>query len=234
MLPPRRASGRTTADMPLSSAQLTATFGDFAWHDHASLNGRVVIDGDWVARNIALVDPPFPLRTRRGARVRKIRCHFAIADQLLGVLVALRDDGLAHLVNTFDGCFVPRHMSWNPERALSRHTWGIAVDVNARTFGYGSSRKQDMRLVAAFRRFGFEAGQDWRTSDPMHFEAVQSMSLATLSYKVVVDDVVVSESARVVGGEVVAPLGMLARALGAQTVRFHPSHRKFYVYRSGR
>jgi len=220
--------------MPLPAQKITGLFGDFAWSDHSSLEGRVVIGGNWVAENIALVDPPFPLRTGGGLAVRKIRCHYAIADQLLGVLVGLRDDGLSHLVNTFDGCFVPRHMSWNPQRALSRHSWGIAVDVNARTFGYGSPKKQDARLVEAFRRFGFEAGQDWGAPDPMHFEAVQSMSLGTLTYKVVVDDVVLSDAARVVRGEVVAPVGMLARALGAQTVRFHPSHRKLYVYREAR
>ena len=217
--------------MPLSVQQVKQTFGDFAYHDHASLDGRVVIEGDWVARSIALVEPPYPLRLPSGDPVRQIRCHYLIADQLLGSLVALRDEGLSYLVNTFDGCFVPRHMSWNPKRALSRHTWGIAVDVNARTFPYGSARKQDSRLVAIFRRFGFEAGQDWSTPDPMHFEAMQAMNLGTLVYKVMVDDVVVSDAGRVVGGEVVAPVAPVAKALGAQTIRFWPSHKKLYVYR---
>jgi len=216
--------------MPLPARKVTEFFGDFRYHDHASLDGRILIEGDWVAENIVLADPPFPMRTGAGGAVRKLRCHYAIADQLLGVLAALRDEGLTHLVNTFDGCFVPRHMSWNPARPLSRHSWGIAVDVNARGFPYGSKRKQDSRLVAAFRRFGFEAGQDWSVPDPMHFEAMQAMKLGTLTYKVVVDDAMVTEQARVVVGEVVAPAGVLAKALGAKTVRFHPSHRKLYVY----
>jgi len=131
----------------------------------------------WLARNIVAVRSPFPLPMNKG-QTEKIRCHRLVAEQILSALRELDDKGLRRLIHTFDGCYLPRHVCWNPERPLSRHSWGIALDLNAAKFPFGSARRQEARLVEVFARHGFLCGQKggglWeKTLDPMHFEVVK-------------------------------------------------------------
>ena len=55
---------------------------------------------------------------------------------------------------------------------ISRHTWGIAVDINEDTNRYGDAPTQDPRLVAIMARSGFSWGGVWLVPDGMHFEYV--------------------------------------------------------------
>ena len=216
--------------MPQPLAWIEEHFGKFDWRDDPARKGAVIVGGDWIFDNITQIEPPFPLRDGHGRAIKLIPCHAAIADQLEAVLVELRDAGLTHLINSFDGCWVTRHMSWNPGRALSHHSWGIAVDVNARRFPYGSRDKQDSRLIAAFRRHGFEWGGAWSTPDPMHFEVVALPLPGDIDgMKIIVNDKLVSSCGRLVDGVAEGPLGPVAEALGA-TVTIHPEQHKIYVY----
>jgi len=217
--------------MPRPLSWIEENFGRFQWSDDPKRRGRIVIAGDWVLHNIARVKPPIPLLSGAGRPLSVIACHALIADRLLAVLDDLKDRHLHHLINTFDGCWVARHMSWDPSRSLSRHSWGIAVDVNARQFPYGSTHKQDPRLIAAFRRHGFEWGGDWRTPDPMHFEIISLEALTEdqLGVKIVVNDELVSGAGRLVDGHAEGPLEPVVAALGA-TLTPHPEQGKIYIY----
>jgi hypothetical protein len=58
---------------------------------------------------------------------------------------------------------------------LSRHSWGVPIDLNATQCPYGSDKQQPPQLVAIMARHGFACGQNggglWKTTlDPMHFE----------------------------------------------------------------
>jgi hypothetical protein len=145
-------------------------FGKFGWKEEPARPGAIVILGEWARQNLVSLPAPLPIADSKGRPVKEIRCHRLIAVPLRRALEELATEKLTHLVNTFDGCFEPRHKSWDKQRALSRHSWGIAVDLNARLFPLGSRRKQDKQLIAAFARQGFAWGGDWRTPDPMHFE----------------------------------------------------------------
>ena len=87
------------------------------------------------------------------------------------------------------GCFVFRHQRHDDTRPLSRHSWAIAVDVNAdkngaRTFAPGKTPAPFSAawakvwpdgvpelFVTAFESHGFVWGGRWRGyCDPMHFE----------------------------------------------------------------
>ena len=85
---------------------------------------------------------------------------------------SLVDDGLAHLVeaDSFAGCFVPRRIGEG--LALSRHTWGIAVDINVGDNPRGSFDTQDPALIAAFDAAGIGWGGRWLVPDPAHYEAI--------------------------------------------------------------
>jgi len=191
-----------------------STFGRFAWEDDPERNGAVRILGEWERRNIVRVAPPFELRDGRGRPISAIRCHRRIASALTRVLTDLKRRNLCHLINTFDGCFVPRHMGWDVTRALSRHAWGIAVDVNARMFPYGSEATQNRRLVEAFKRQGFAWGGEWRTPDPMHFE-MADLAQPARALSIIVDGEQVVEGF-MHEGRAVAPIREVAEAMGAR------------------
>ena len=55
---------------------------------------------------------------------------------------------------------------------LSRHAWGIAVDLNVDDNPRGSFSTQDARLVEIMRRHGFGWGGTWLVPDPAHYEAL--------------------------------------------------------------
>jgi hypothetical protein len=200
--------------MVRSQEWVEQTFGRFGWQEDAGQRGAIKILGDWERHNIVSLAPPFALRDGRGRPISAIRCHRLAAPALQRALADLAERSLGHLINTFDGCFEARHQQWNPKHSLSRHSWGIAVDVNARLFPYGSKARQDERLIAAFARQGFTWGGDWREPDPMHFEIVDLTQPARL-LDILVDGEKVS-AGFLHEGRAVAPVREVAEALGAR------------------
>ncbi len=200
--------------MTRNTEWVETTFGRFPWKEDSGTPGAIDILGEWEQRNIVSIAPPFEVRDGRGRPLSAIRCHRLIASALTRVLADLAQRQLCHLINTFDGCFVPRHMGWDQKRALSRHSWGIAVDVNARLFPYGSEARQNARLIEAFTRQGFAWGGEWRTPDPMHFEIVD-LAQPARPIEVFVDGDAVA-TAVVHDGRALAPVREIAEALGAK------------------
>jgi len=159
--------------MALSDWQLHRFFGVFTWEDDPHRRGAIIVAPKWIAENLTRIEPTIPLLTPGGKPIRHITCHKRIASHLLAVFEDLRANNPESLIHTWDGCWVPRHMLWNPAKPLSAHSWGIAFDLNASRFPYGHRLQQDPGMVNAFARFGFEWGGNWRVPDAMHFEAVK-------------------------------------------------------------
>ncbi len=124
-------------------------------------DGTIRIDPAWVARNIVTVDMPI---------LGRVTCHRAIIDQMAAALAEIQAAGLGDEIYMYSGCWVPRHMLWDPSRPISRHAWGLAFDINVPTNGYGATPQLHMGIVDAFRRWGFKWGGDFSTPDGMHFE----------------------------------------------------------------
>ena len=190
------------------------TFGRFAWRDDPARRGAIEMLGEWVRQSIVSLAPPFELRDGGGRPLSVIRCHSKVAPALERALADLAARKLGHLVNTFDGCFTPRHMGWDPRRPHSRHSWGIAVDLNARLVPFGSRARQDPRLIAAFGRQGFTWGGEWREPDPMHFEIVD-LAQPVQPISILVDGERVAEGF-LHEGRAVAPVREIAEALGGR------------------
>ena len=100
----------------------------------------------------------------------RVTCHRLLIPQLRGALTDIAAAGLASTLHTYDGCYVPRFIESNPEHAISLHTWGIAIDLDASTNYRGIAGTMDPQVVAIFKRWGFRWGGDWTYTDPMHFE----------------------------------------------------------------
>lgn len=94
----------------------------------------------------------------------------------LGALATTRhprhrpDSRPGHQIIGLAGCYVPRFIESNPEHAISLHTWGIAVALDAATNRRGISGVMNPGVVATCRRWGFRWGGDFRYSDLMHVE----------------------------------------------------------------
>jgi D-alanyl-D-alanine carboxypeptidase len=160
-----RAPGETPylrdGDAVLPPAQIKARFGEFSYRRG---------DGDQIEQEAAwqvthLVNVTLPI-------VGPVRCHRDVVDALSGALNEVRRAGLASLIDPagFQGCWNPRLT--RSRTALSRHAWGVAVDLNFGQNPTGFASVQDPRLLEIFARWGFTDGSGWLVPDAGHFEYV--------------------------------------------------------------
>jgi hypothetical protein len=149
---PQRSAPKTTGSVTLEPFNYTSR-GD----------GTIKIDPTWVQRNIVTIEIP---------NLGTARCHRAMVPQLMAALREVQEAGLyGHFRrDQFAGCFMPRHILWNPDRGLSMHAWGLAIDFNSVDNAFGKRPVMDPRIVRIFERWGFEWGGHWSTPDGMHFQ----------------------------------------------------------------
>lgn len=150
-------------DAVLPQALIKARFGEFAYRPVPGGDGLIVQDPAWEAAHVVTAEVPI---------LGSVRCHRNVIAQLRGALEELQARGLGHLIDpaTYAGCHHPRFIATGT--GLSRHSWGIAVDLNAEDNPTGQGSGQDRRLVDTFRRWGFTWGGFWLVPDPMHLEWV--------------------------------------------------------------
>lgn len=158
---------------PLVDQDIKRIFGNPSFVEGAK--GAVTLNAPWVAQNI--VDLQTPLLADTGFSLIKV--HTKARDPFARVFTAIADAGLAHVIRTCAGTFVPRHKGWDPNRGLSSHSWGIAIDLNVAWNGYGAtpaplgSLGSVRELVPLFEAEGFAWGGHFTPQticDGMHFE----------------------------------------------------------------
>ena len=145
----------------LPQATLKERFREFA----VRLDRRddVVVEPAWVRLNIVGASVPI---------LGVVSCHRKMVPALRRALAELERRGLEHLVDRGDyaGCYAAKDIP--STGAVSRHAWGLAIDLNAGANPYGERSTQDPRLVEVMARNGFAWGGRWPTPDAMHFEYV--------------------------------------------------------------
>ena len=143
----------------LTGGAAAKAFGAFSYRYFS--DGTIAPDAGWVSDNIRTEDVPI---------LGRVTCHRLMLPQLRGALTDIVAAGKADTLTTYDGCYVPRFIERNPQRSVSLHTWGIAIDMDASTNYRGITGTMDPEVVAIFKRWGFRWGGDWAYTDPMHFE----------------------------------------------------------------
>jgi hypothetical protein len=136
-------------------------YGEFAYRDAA---GRgIEIDPAWRDRWVVAEQVPV---------LGEVTCHRRMVPRLRSALDELAQANLDHLVDPADfaGCWSPRRIAAG--QPISRHAWGIAVDLNVDGNPRGTFSTQDARLVETMRRHGFTWGGTWLVPDPAHYEAI--------------------------------------------------------------
>jgi hypothetical protein len=142
----------------LSLAGVKMTFGEFWYRPLAGI--AIAVDPTWRRANIA---------EQRVPLLGTVTCHRKILPLLTAAMNEVRALGLSRLIKSFSGCYSPR-MQVSDDGELSRHAFGIAVDINAGANPYGATPTQDLRLVRIMERWGFSWGGRWSVPDGMHFE----------------------------------------------------------------
>ena len=142
----------------LPPVYLKARFGEFSIAEPGG--PTLAIDPAWVRRWITTASVPV---------LGRVTCHRRMVSALRRALGELERRGLARLVDPRDyaGCYAPGTIGGG---GISQHTWGVAIDLNARANPYGERSRQDPRLVRVMTRHGFAWGGRWPTPDAMHFE----------------------------------------------------------------
>jgi hypothetical protein len=126
---------------------------------------------EWELR-LTSVPLPRPIPYLDGVRsVKAVRCHSLIAPFLEAAFFTLHRANQWELLKDCGGCY-----NWRLSRqsnVLSRHSWGIAIDLNVADNPFKGTPKMDPRIVRAFTNEGFTWGGAWKQRrDGMHFEFI--------------------------------------------------------------
>lgn len=150
----------------VSSAVLIKKFGD------PSINTK-----EWANKNLHIWQVPALIHLAIPEMPQRIYCHRKFSPVLEKWLTALISAGVAHEINTYDGC-------WNVRKkrglsTLSIHAFGMAVDFNASHNPLGLTPAQckakglvpfTPEFISASRPH-IDCGADWkRRPDGMHFQ----------------------------------------------------------------
>jgi D-alanyl-D-alanine carboxypeptidase-like protein len=145
----------------LPFVEVKKIFGEFTYKRRS---GRwITIQRSWVDANIVQASVPL---------MGVIKCNRKVLPQLRSAMLEIQRLGLASLIHSNAGCWSPRMQVGNTFD-VSRHAFGIAVDLNAPQNPYGGKPHQDRRLVEVMERWGFVWGGRWLVPDGMHFEFVR-------------------------------------------------------------
>jgi hypothetical protein len=148
------------ADAVLPQALIKARFGGFAYRPPAT-DRFFDEDPAWSSENVVTANVPI---------LGNIRCHRAVIPALEGALRELEERNLSFLVDKsgYQGCWVPSVIPG--DGGMSRHSWGVAIDLNFTKNPTGAASAVDPRLVEVMDRWGFISGANWLVPDPGHFE----------------------------------------------------------------
>ena len=152
-------------DAVLPTVLVKERFGEFAYRPTSG--DQIILESEWRRTNIVDVNLPY---------LGPFRCHKDIVPLIQGALEEIEAEGLAWMIDYQDfqiagGCYNARLIRGGDKGgAVSRHTWGIAIDINPSDNPYGGRVGMDRRIGEIFRKWGFAWGAGWRFTDGGHFE----------------------------------------------------------------
>ncbi|MFT5530580.1 MAG: hypothetical protein ACI91O_000593, partial [Candidatus Poriferisodalaceae bacterium] len=126
------SSDPANPDSVLSTVRLKDILGEFEYR--LAAGDSIEMEPAWVAANIAVRE--FPI-------IGRLRCNRAVFEDLTNALTQVETAGMAHLIDQRDsrrygGCWVARRIRGSSGGAVSRHSWGLAVDINPSTNRWGT------------------------------------------------------------------------------------------------
>ncbi len=170
----RRADGSIR---PLSVDQIGGVFGAFAF-EAGTVHGAVrITTPNWEADNLVALTHPLAV-SLAGSH---LRVHRLAVRHFNAAFDEITRRNLQSALLTCGGTFVARKIGWDPNRVLSSHSWGIAIDLNERWNALNCEPALPgelgclRELVPIFAAQGFAWGGDFtRPKDGMHFELART------------------------------------------------------------
>lgn len=155
----------------LTDEEVKKAFGDPEPYYHDDGN----ISPGWPNKILEYAKIPgrgLPLSWNKKIFVNRFRCHFLLVKTFTQIFTTLTEipDAWA-TINDFGGCY-----EWRTQRrtkkSLSRHCWGIAIDLDACDNPFGREPNMHPRIIEVFREHGFVWGGTFapKRRDGMHFE----------------------------------------------------------------
>lgn len=111
---------------------------------------------------------PVPASLQKGKIPPRIYCNIDLIEPLTRAFENLIARGKIQELKSWDGCFVIRKIRGSD--AMSLHSWGVAVDVNAAENPLGATPRLSAEFVRCFTDAGFDWGGVWSRPDGMHFQ----------------------------------------------------------------
>lgn len=134
-----------------------------------------IVDGTWGGEinwcRVLQVPPDiaqYLINVATGHPTERIYCNRDFAPLLLIAFSNLLFRGCERELHTFDGCFSIRDIRGLPGRT-SAHSYGIAIDLNAKENPLGGDSKFSPEFVKCFTDAGMSWGGTFERKDPMHF-----------------------------------------------------------------
>ncbi len=149
---------RVNKNWVLPTALVKEMFGDFQIKERDGV--WITTQPSWRQENI---------QQKRMPIIGLTVCHRLMWEPLEGALNQILAEGLEDTLSieefrTSGGCYAPRRINrFDAGGSISRHAWGIAIDINTKS-GYPP------RVVEIFNDWGFAWGGTWTSPDEMHFE----------------------------------------------------------------
>ncbi|CAN5703005.1 hypothetical protein BH18ACT17_BH18ACT17_07930 [soil metagenome] len=140
---------------------LKRAFGEFAAARDPADPAFFDIEPAWTEANLV---------TRHVPLLGSLTCHREFMADLIEATHRVRGAALGSLIRSTAGCFNARTVARSPTNPPSFHAYGAAVDINAPDNAFGATPTMDRRIVAIFRRLGFNWGGAFLIPDGMHFE----------------------------------------------------------------
>ena len=165
----RTSWDRKNPDGTLGTSTVKTLLGEFAFRPTNGSN--IQVDSVWSMKNILW------RYSFTGVGLRS-SCHKVVATAIQNALTEIRAAGLSRKINLqnsnrYGGCFTGRYNRMaGTFGSPSRHSYGMALDINTVTNAQGAIPQMDCRVVRIFRKWGFAWGGNFWPADGMHFEYV--------------------------------------------------------------
>ena len=149
---------RVNKNWVLPTALVKEMFGDFQIKERDGV--WITTEPEWREENI---------QNKRMPILGITRCHRLMWEPLEGALNQILEEGLEEYLSIEEwrssgGCYAPRRINrFDAGGSISRHAWGIAIDINTKS-------SYPPRIVEIFNEWGFAWGGTWTSPDEMHFE----------------------------------------------------------------
>lgn len=164
---------RKGVDIPAGQSELVRLYGR-PWEDEQSWQRR------WMGwANIGLAyDHVVRARNIGGKQSCFIYCNVDCIEDLEWVFGQIVEHNLAHEIKSYDGCynlrlirgFVAARDDRSDSMPWSTHSWGVAIDLNAKTNQLGMEPQINRTIVRLFKERGWVWGGDFTRKDGMHFQ----------------------------------------------------------------